>query len=101
MMHELTYSQKRALQIALAVFRARVAEEKAAMDARLEAMREEFAREVEQLERELFSTRSAYEELKVAVLARERAAQELASLHRARAIARAQAIELTPETRRN
>ena len=93
------FRQKRALQAGLLLFRAQVEQEKQNITARCEAMREEFAREIEQLQRELFATRSAYEELRVATLARERAQEELAALHRRRAIMRAEAAERTPGTR--
>jgi hypothetical protein len=93
------FRQKRALQAGLLMFRAKVEQEKQNITAQCEAMREELEREVQELRQELSELRDANEELRVVMLARNKAYEELASLHRRRAIKRAEAAERTPETR--
>jgi hypothetical protein len=85
------FRQKRALQAGLLMFRAQVEQEKQNITARCEAMRAELELEVQELRRELSELRDAHEELRCVSLARGRAYEELAALHRRRAIIKAEA----------
>jgi hypothetical protein len=68
----------------------------ARMRADLHDMHFEHLCELADLRRELDATRAALDDLRAAVLARQRAEAELACLYRERAIARARAAERAP-----
>jgi Skp family chaperone for outer membrane proteins len=62
----------------------------------LDDMHHKHLTEMAALRRELDSARAEFEELRDAVLSRQRAEQELTGLYRERAIQRAQAVERDP-----